>query len=280
MRNRKINKIKVSITLIIILILLIHITGFGRYIYSNLKDRYLTSKAFYFSSDLLQENGATYEYRNWGGTSLYKIDIDLYSFENELLKYDEDLEYKVRATTTSTKVNCAIGSTTGTSTSSGTIYLSENNTEHVSIFISPKTGQQLVQGDSVTITVTAYTEKPYAKTISADFVFEIKAEGAEFEIDDDEYLSYATLKLNNTLDINTNVVLKFDPNIVRLDMNDEIYSNNLGVVTEKINGSNYINQIQFIIPRESSKNIKFYKVDKSQNYTNQTDIFEVVKSDV
>ena len=279
MKNKKINKMKVSVVLAIIIILAIYITGLGRYVYNNAKDRYLTSKKFYFTSNLLEVNKASHTYRNWSGSDVYRLDVKLYSFENESLRLTEDLNYTVTATTTSSKVNCAIGSQSGNSTDNGVIS-SETNEKVVSIYLTPKEGEKILIGENITVSVTAYTTEPYSKIISADFVFEISAIGADYQIDDKENRNYALVKLKNTLDIDTYVTLKFNPDVVRLDMNDEVYLNNINYKTKNIDGSDFVNEITFALTKESSKNIKFYKVDKSQDYSNQLDIFEITKAEI
>ena len=278
MKNKKINKIKVGIFISLIIVLFMHLTGFGRFLYNNVKDRYLSSKSFYFTSNLLDVNNPSYEYHNWSGTDAYKLDFELYSFENELLRIDYDIDYNVTCSTTSTKITCAFGSVDGENTDSGTIYATSNE-EVVSIYLKPKDGVSFDLGETVTVSVTAYTTEPFAKTITADFVFEITAQGADYQIEDKQNQNYALVKLKNTLAIDSNVTLRFDPEVVRLDMNDEVYLNNINYKTEEIDGSKHINEITFLMLKESSKNIKFYKVDKTQDYTNHLEIFEIIKTE-
>lgn len=283
MKNRKINKVKVSIVLIILLILLMNLTGFGRFIYNSIKDRYLSSQSFYFTSNLLDVNNAQLTYNNWTGTDVYKLDIALYSYENELLRLDEDLDYTITCSTTSTKIDCRIGSqadggTTATGTIEAKINNIANNEKVISIYLVPKDGVEFDVGEKVVVTVRAFTTEPYAKTISADFTFDITTIGADYQIEDIAYRNYVLVKLKNTEPVDSSVTLKFDPDVVRLDMNDEAYLNNLGYETENIGGHDYITEITFLMAEESSKNIKFYKVDKSQDYTTQLGIFEVVRN--
>lgn len=276
MRNKKINKIKVSIVVIIVVLLLLHITGFGRFLYNNAKDRYLTSRNFYFTSNLLDTDNPSYHYHNWSGADTYKLDFELYSFQNELLRIDYDLEYTVTCTTTSNKITCAIASTEGGNTDEGIIYKASNNEEVVSIYLTPTDDADFSLGETITVSVTAYTTEPYAKTISADFIFEITAQGADYQIEDKENQTYALVKLKNTLAIDSNVTLRFNPSVVRLDMNDEVYLNNINYKIDEESG--YVKEITFLMPKESSKNIKFYKIDKTQDYTTQLDIFEIIKT--
>ena len=70
----------------------------------------------------------------------------------------------------------------------------------------------------------------------------------------------------NTHDTGGNVSLEFDPNVVRIDLNDEAYINRLEG-SEEVNSDGYVEKFVFTMDKESAKNIKFYKVDMSQDYT-------------
>lgn len=97
-KNKKLNKVKIGI-IIAIIILTITLAVFGRYIYNSIREAYFTSKAFYFTSDLLTLDNATYQYENWGGVDEYDINFDLYSYANTLLRLDYDLDYTVSCET-------------------------------------------------------------------------------------------------------------------------------------------------------------------------------------
>ena len=97
-KNKKLNKVKIGI-IIAIIILTITLAVFGRYIYNGIREAYFTSKAFYFTSDLLTLDNATYQYENWGGVDEYDINFDLYSYANTLLRLDYDLDYTVSCET-------------------------------------------------------------------------------------------------------------------------------------------------------------------------------------
>jgi len=95
MRKRgKLNKLKVSIVIIIV-VLMIAITVFGRYIYNSIRETYFLAEQFYFSSDILTMNNPDYTYTDWGGTSVHEIEFELHSYVNELTKLDYDLDYTV-----------------------------------------------------------------------------------------------------------------------------------------------------------------------------------------
>ena len=100
-KGKKLNKLKVSIVIIIV-VLMIAISVFGRYIYNNMREAYFLAEQFYFSSDILTLGGSSYTYNNWGGSSVYQIEFELYSYTNELTKLDYDLGYTVTCSTSDT----------------------------------------------------------------------------------------------------------------------------------------------------------------------------------
>lgn len=268
--KRKINKFKVIICLVII-ILLLTVTGFGRYIYNTIKDRYLASKSFYFTSNLLDYTNPKYSYSSWGGGSDTKFNLELYSYENELLKMEYDLKYELTCKVTSKNAKCRIDSESEGTTVNKTGIIpavlndtASNKVTHV-INIIPTTELQL--GDKVKLEVTAVTDDVYEKTISAEFTFIITAQESEYEIQDSVGSKYATLLIRNTTDSDSDVILEFDPSKINLDMNDDIYINKISIETKEISGHPFINKIRFNLPAESSRKIRFYKRDINQNYT-------------
>ena len=98
-KRKKINKLKVGMIIIILTLLIFSISVFGRYIYNGVRETYLTARQFYFRSDILTVNGAEYQYNNWGGTGVYTIEFELYSYLNLASKLDYDLDYTVTCST-------------------------------------------------------------------------------------------------------------------------------------------------------------------------------------
>lgn len=265
-KGKKINKFKISI-LIFLIVLLFTTTVFGRYIYNTVREAYFTSKQFYFSSDILTANGASYQYDNWGGVDIYEIGFDLYSYNNKLSKLNYDLEYTVTCESLSTdKITCSIGSVDGETLADGTIYVAQNNTSRVNIYVKPIA--DINKGETVKLKVTAKTKEPYVKEISCIFSLYLKLEAQNtYSIEDIKNRDYAILKMVNGTDTARPVTLTFDPSELRLDLNNEIYPNMTVLNKQTINGKEYVSKIEFNIPKEAAKNIKFYKVDKSKDYT-------------
>lgn len=265
-KNKKINKFKVGI-IVFLIVSVISICVFGRYILNNIKEAYFISKQFYFSSDILTMDGAQYQYDNWGGVDVYQIGFDLYSYNNKLSKLNYDLNYKVTCESLDTdKIKCSIGSADGASSANGTIYVSQNNTSRVTIFITPIS--TIEKGERVKLKVTASTEEPYIKEISCEFSLYLKMEQQNtYSIEDVTNRDYAMLKMVNGNSTGTPVTLTFNANELRIDMNDPICQDMQILDTMTIGGKEFVTKVQFNLPKESAKNIKFYKVDKTKNYT-------------
>jgi len=90
----------------------------------------------------------------------------------------------------------------------------------------------------------------------------------EYSIEDAVNNDYALLKLicpNGE----AQVTIELDPTKVRIDANDEIYISRDDTKTEyqTINGKSYVKKFVFIMPSETARFVKLYKVDKTQNYT-------------
>ena len=266
-KRKRINKLKISIVIIFIVCTLTTVV-FGRFIYNNIREAYFTAKQFYFTSDILTANGANYLYTNWGGYDVYPIEFELRSYNNSLTKLDYDLEYTVSCETSDTdKIRCTINSydDNATNTATGTIYATTNFSKIV-VFVKPLV--KIERSDTVKVRVIAKTEAPYHKEISCEFSLKPETIGENtYSIEDSANSEYALLKLVNVSEAGMDVTLEFDPKELRLDLNDEIYKNKISMETTTISGSEYVKKIVFHMEKEFTRNVKFYKVDKSQNYT-------------
>jgi hypothetical protein len=258
---------------IVIIILCRVLPSFGRYIYRTARDKYLSSKEFYFTSNLMQSGGKQYLYKNWGGDGIYSINVKLYSYKNELLKMKSDLEYNIKCEVIDSSVNkvdCGINSVSdigSTKSTSGTIYLANNNEDDVNVYIIPKENVEINKGDQIDIRLTAFTEHPYVETISAVISLNITDVQMEYNISDQENQLYATLEIKNTQTAERKVTLNFDVSKIRIDMNNQLVLDGDVTQSETINGVEYADEVSLTMSGESSAKIKFYKVNKSENYT-------------
>ncbi len=285
-------KLKKSVYVFIAVGLVLIILGstYGRYIYLELKEYYLSTKNFYFNSDKLTVDRAIYQVENWSGVDSYNISINLNSYKNNLEVCDSDITYELTYFC-SNNVNCHL------SKEGGTIFTA-TNTDNVVATLTPITS--LSEGDTAFIEVTAQSTAPYRKTIKARFILNVATVGLSYEIEDKVNRPYLNFNITNTLDYYTIVTpfgsynagdkidistysnlsnenklkcksalitLTFDPNTVVLDMTSEYYLNATNYTTTTINGNEYINSITFNVEAISSAQVKFYKIDATRNYT-------------
>lgn len=290
----------------LLLILFIIGASLGRYVYKGIRDFYLQTKKFYFNSDKMTEEGSIYRIENWSGVGSYSVTFNMNSSANNNLSSDDDIDYEIEYECSS-EVTCSIEN----NKTSGTIS-SSTNTDDFTIVLTVPTNVILETGDRVTIEVEATSTSPYRKTLSSTFTLVVGHYGLSYEIEDSVGSPYLNIRITNTLDyytVNENITghnagtqlsieeyqnlsasdkakcssaiitLDYDPQDILLDMTSEAYLTSIHSETEVINNYNYVNLFSFKIDALSSKTIKFYKIDTTQNYTypitNQSSIIGV-----
>lgn len=302
------NKYKVKqlfIILILLICMLTLVTAFGRYVVNSINNFFVRSKEFYFYSDKLSENSSYYQIDNWTGVDEYTITINMNSRLNNIKAATYDIDYEV-SYKSSENCNCQLSKNAGT-------IAATSNTDFFNLTITPNVG--LTTGDKVWVTITATSKAQYKKDLTATFVLTVGKENLSYEIKDEKANKYLELNITNTLsyykvstafdsykvgdriDVETYltlseqnkekcysalITLKFDPNIVLLDMTNTNYLNAIEVKKELIDGSNYINEITFKLDPISSTIVRFYKLDVTKDYTypivNNSSIIELINN--
>ncbi len=266
------------------------ITVLARYISNSLNDFFLESKEFYFYSDKLTSNGANYQIDNWSGVEDYNIIINMNSMKNNLKKSSYDISYEV-SYTASDNIICQISKTEG-------IISAQTNTDSFNLKITPNAIFE--NGDSVTVEITAKSTSEYEKELKATFKLIVGQENVTYQIDDEKNDTYLELSITNTqsyylvreafdgyavgnrIDINdylnlseenknkcysAEITLTFDPEEVVIDTTDKNYLNAKNIGYTALNGYTYINKIVLEVDALSSENVRFYKTDKTKDYT-------------
>ena len=278
------------IVLGIILVFLVTTITFGRYIYNEIRDFYLSSKNFYFNSDKLTTNRAIYQVDNWSAVDPYTITINLNNSKNNLVHTSSDINYEI-SYVCSSNVLCSVNST------GGTLYSSEGS----SYFNAVMTPNDIFKvGDEAFIEITVKSTYPYKKTLRGRFILKVGKSGLSYTIDDKKGRPYFNFNITNTIDyylvkeafgnysvndridrltyisledidkrkcLSAEVTLTFDPEKVILDTTNTAYLKKENYTIVKINGYDYINSITFRMDSESSEVVKFYKADTNLDYT-------------
>lgn len=285
--------------LFILLILLMFIISFvvvlARYVTNNVSDFFLRSKEFYFYSDKLEENTAVYQIDNWSGVDEYPIIINMNSRLNNLKATPYDIGYNITYNCTTDNAICQLSKSTG-------IIHSSDNTDSFTLTITPNT--QLDTGDKVTVEIEVTSTSTYTKTLKGRFTLVVGKEDITYEITDSVNSPYMDLRITNTLSYYTArqqftegdktytvgykidsdtylslsaenkakcasaiVTISFNPNQVIMDMTDETYQQATNLQTTTIDGKTYISGLTINVDAISSKSLRFYKADTSQDYT-------------
>lgn len=292
--NMKINtryvKKQILIIALIVLNFISFVIIFGRYLTNNINDFFIRSKEFYFFSDKLSEEDSIYQVDNWSGVDDYVITINMNSSNNNLDVATYDIGYEI-SYTCSDNVICQLSKTEGT-------ILANTNTDFFNLTITPN--KQLSTGDKVIVNVVVNSIAPYKKTLKGKFTLVVGKEKLSYQITDSAQNPYLQLSMTNTLtfynvqekfsnynvgdkiDIDTYLKLsdteklkcysalvdiKFDPNKILFDVTNSAYVDATNITTTIIDGKTYINGFSLKIDAISSREVRFYKVDVSKNYT-------------
>lgn len=271
-----------------ILILPVGIT-FSRYVVQNIKDYIMEANNFFFNSDKLVQDGIVYEINNWGGATNIDIQFELNNHKNNILSSDTDIEYTLETT-------CASGLICSLDSESGVIQKEEKTDSFVLNLVPTR---PFNDNESVSVTVSATSNSPYVKTLSATFKITVGKKGIDYEITDSVSSPYLLFKITNSLDTykvisafgeysvgdiitmdeylklsaenktkcaSAVITLTFDPASVILDTTSDIIKT-ATYQTTKYNNIDYISSITFNIDVMTSNEIRFYKIDSSKNYT-------------
>lgn len=302
-QNIEIKRYKSITILFLILVFVISIVNvLARYVSNNINNFFLESREFYFYSDKLTDDGAVYQIDNWSGVENYNIVVNMYSRQNNLKMTDYDIAYEI-SYIASNNIICQIDKTEGNISA-------QTNTDSFNIHITPN--GQLKNGDEAVIEIVAKSTTNYQKELKAQFKLIVGKENVTYQIDDNPNSQYLELNITNTqsyykvrqefdnyqigdrIDISDYIQLSdenkrkcysaeatisFDPNEVVIDSTDKNYLNAISTSYTNINNYTYVNKIVIEIDALSSKNIRFYKKDKTKDYTypitNQNSVINV-----
>lgn len=276
-RRKKINKFKVAIAIFALIVFFLSVTGLGKFVYNAARDRYLSSKKFYFESDLLSTSEITTTYQNWDGLGIYEVNVNMYSKKNNLERYEGELKYSVTLTYNSNYILCALepdefdnhegGSVTDRYTEDEgralTIPVSNDGNFTIYVKASGKSAMETIKEKPDTngynIYVTAYTSEPYTKTLKGKI--NLKITDIDYDAIDQVDVPYVILNVSNKRSHNADVTVKLSDtggtSKLRFDMTDNAYIKS--IETDPTSG--IIKSVTFEMEKESSKNIKFYKAE-------------------
>ena len=231
------------IYLIILILALLAAATIGvvaKYIQNNKEEFVSTATAFYFSSDLLKDDGATYELT----PDTTKITFSLQNFEDEWRKSKSDIKYDVYMNDTKIVENGV---------------LNESNPQK-NVTIDVESGK--------TYTVRATATYPYAKELTATFTVRERDMNIYKKLED--FGHYVILTVY-TKDFSGKITISFPENLIP-DKSDEKFEGTNNLVDGKYEASTVAKPLQ--IDMYSSVTYRFLKVDPEQTYSNDQDTLD------
>ena len=283
----------VSIIVLCVLVVILFISvAFGRYIKNIINDYILETKGFYFNSSILSTNGKNYLINNWDGVNSYTLTVDLNNRKNDERYTDTDILYDI-------SVNCPSSVVCTPSKTNGILHPTDT-TDNYQVIVTPQ--QNFYEGDTVVVTTSVTSSSPYVKTMSATYTIGVEKSDFSYDIEDSVGSKFITLNLTNSIsyyevseafgdyeagsqisldeynkltDSEKNhcfsaiITVEYDPNLLLVDMTNDLYLNKLSTNFEEIpiDGYQYVKKFSFKVNASSNNSIIFYKMDVNQNYT-------------
>lgn len=210
-KNMGIKKLILFCILIFIIIQLIRVmipasVTFSRYVYSTIRNFYLSSKEFYFKSDKLSDTTSYFEANNWSGVDVYELTINMNSRKNNLEAAKDDIEYNIsyeydvyhndgkKYNNKDEILDFSISKT------SGVIRTSANNRDYFDIKVTPKNKIKLEDNDYIYIKLEANSTSPYKETLRGEFKVNVGNLGMSYIVEDKAHRPYLEVRVTNTLD--------------------------------------------------------------------------------
>jgi hypothetical protein len=255
-KNATLNKRRIMLVLIIAVVFILAIVAFGRYIYNSMTNSYATSAVFYFASDFLTPQNVEHQYSNWNGKDLYKIYINLYSYNypNKLEDSDYNIDYNLTVEDNQ-YVDFSIKNKSGTVLSMPDIIYRTEKSKTIVIEVTPKEDVDVSSLSSVSIKVKAKATRAketstdtsiptFEREIAGTFVLNISPGGSyTYSINDAEDEDSFELLLTNSSGTANTFNLSVNPEEVIFDMaSNELvkYMIKSSITTQSVNVSNNV----------------------------------------
>lgn len=260
----KLNPIALLILFVIVIFITPMFVSTAKYVYNVIHEHYLSSKDFFFSSDKLNINHSEYEItNNWSGAEPYVITVNMSSKKNDMSYTEADIDYSITYTC-SDNVQCTLNKETSTIVGTKN---SGVNEDYFTISISPNGVTALGEGEKAWVDITATATSPYTQTLSGKLILEVGSADLTYEIIDAVNQPYLTVNITNSQSVGADVTLKYDPEVVLLDMTSRFRLSSSADETKELNGYAYLKSITSHVESLSTTTVRFYKKDATQDYT-------------
>lgn len=280
---------KIIIILIILLVFMsTAIFTFGKYAYNSAWNYYLSSKGFYFESDLLDVNTKNNSILKWDGSNIY---FNIKNSQNDELVSEYDISYKITCEVLgdeSSYISCNLNDSNSPSFTGNLASTSNcvNKVDQTDVSSYSKT-QCEVNGytwnneitskdiyynlvledatkeiDEVSVKITAESLSPYNQKIIGIFnINRVDVVDEEVILNYESYAEYDELTITNTTNTEKCMVIEFNENDYSIDFKADT------VLEYETNSNNRINAIKIKIDKNSSFIYNFYKTNSNKVYS-------------
>lgn len=286
MKN-KCNKLLIILFLMIIFAATATFT-LGKYAYNNAWNYYLSSKGFYFESDLLNINTKKNSILKWDGSD---INFQIKNSQNDKTISEYDISYRITCEILGEEasyINCSLNGTSeaifeGTLVTTakcineiddkdvanlskaecevGGYTWNEQSSSKNNYFNLELTDPTKSIGE-VSVKVVAESITPYHQALTGIFNLN-RVDSADLELvtSYQEYSEYDEISITNTTDKEKCIYVSFDTNKHLIDQESATVSK------YETDESGNINKIELILNKNSSLIYKFYKIFNNENYS-------------
>lgn len=286
------NKIFFIILSFVLFIFIITPFTYGKVVYNIVNSYYLETKDFYFNSDSLDVLTKNHFINNWDGSNSYSFTINLNNRKNTYISTQSDIDYSVQYSCSSNAL-CVVDKSFGV--------IKENEYDDF-LNVSLTLNEDYKIGEDVYFNISVSSLSPYSKTISAKYVFSISSNSISYKIIDKADTDYFTLRIFNNNDyyfikkIFNNYKIddiisskEYDnledmykkncySNVITIDFNPDYFYvdnsvlNNGDVFDLNVGDDSYYNHFKLYSLSQTETDIRFYKKNRSIDYSNYEDI--------
>lgn len=288
---------KKKILIVIFLFFMVSLTislTLGKYVYNSVWNYYLTSRNFYFDSDLLSVNSRNNSFLKWNGENIH---FSLKNSSNDKLVSDYNISYKITCSVLgdeSEYVECLLNDS-NKATYNGTLtsvsYCLSNNEEDKELnkadceikgyewinepikkdnYFNLKLIDDTKEIDEVSVKIVAESTSPYHKTLTGIFnLNKVDKFESEYNVEFENLNDYIQLLIINRSNEKKCFSISFDSNDYLIDLD------NNSIIEKELNESEIVNKITVEVSNESSIKYDFYKINSIiENSINDFSIIE------
>lgn len=217
---------------------------YARYVHQESQKEAPVAEQFYFTSDLLSEDGKEYTL----ASNITQVTFELRNYEDKLRSSDSNIEYTYSVKKDGIEKE----------TASGTISKSVNGGNQEQIAIS-----DLSAG---TYTVTATAKKPFHKVLKGTFKIPKESEDLNYTINDSAQSAYVTLQIAADA-FEGKVKIQWPAGLIP-DSTQEIFKDTKNVENDEYAAGN----VTMDVKKYTSYTCRFFKKDISKDYSTGKDI--------